>query len=380
MRPADRAASPQRLCVLMGGMTGERDVSRATGETVVSTLQQRFHVKPAELLPDGRWKMPNGFVGQTLPASASEWFDGPALTAEEGIAALKMEKIDVVFNALHGPLCEDGNVQGFFRFHGIPLTGPETVAAAVTMDKRLTKEVLRSVGISTPDSFCVSRAILDAPEFSWPELVEREVGHVPFPWVLKPNRLGSSVGVAILQNADEVIRHGSQVLAEWPTSASCDDLLVERLVRGRELSCGVLEVNDEVRPLPPVEIRPRSGTLFDYHAKYTPGACDDLCPAPLHCEETLAVQDISVRVHEVFRCSPLSRTDLFLTPNGDLSVLEVNTLPGMTKTSLIPLSAASDGIQLVDLFAALVNHAQRRAGSSDWAGWIGHAHRKVPLG
>jgi D-alanine-D-alanine ligase len=237
------------------------------------------------------------------------------------------------------------------------------------MDKRLTKLAMASAGIPTPRFFSIRRADLRAGPIDWEGIVEREAGRVPLPWVFKPNRLGSSVGVAILKGADEVIRGAQAAIEEWPDSAREDDLLVEEAVTGRELTCGVLETGilDEAgrpRALPPIEIRPRTSAFFDYRAKYTPGASEEICPAPLAPAERDLVQSTALKVHRLFECAPLSRTDMFLTPSGGVQVLEVNTLPGMTETSLIPLSASKDGIALGDLFGALVDHAVARAARS----------------
>ena len=359
-----------RLCVVMGGAAGEREISKLTGASMVEVLRQHHFVKPAELLADGRWLLARGFLGAKRPEAREDenssdetteaWFDQPAMAAHDAIARLKEERVDVVVNGLHGPLGEDGSIQGFFRLHGIPCTGPEGTAAAVTMDKRLTKQVLLAAGIKTPEFFTVPAPVLSSGSIPWTEIVERESEHVPFPWVLKPNRLGSSVGIALVDDARELLRVGSDLVASWPRSASGSDLLVERAVEGRELSCGVLELGGETRALPPIEIIPQTSRFFDYQAKYTPGATKEICPAPLEPAVRQAVQSLVVEVHKVFGCAPLSRTDLFLTTTGEYVVLEVNTLPGMTGTSLIPLAAAQEGLRLADLFLGFVDHALER--------------------
>ena len=189
---------------------------------------------------------------------------------------------------------------------------------------------------------------------------------MPFPWVFKPNRLGSSVGVAIFRDAESLIRQAGDLIASWPESSRGDDLLVEEAVTGRELTCGVIETGDRAFPLPPIEIRPHGHEFFDYHAKYTRGASEEICPAPLSPAETEAVERIASEVHTLFDCAPLSRTDLFLTQEGTIEVLEVNTLPGLTETSLIPLSASKAGIPLATLFEDILEHALRRAEAQGW--------------
>ncbi|HVR75166.1 MAG TPA: D-alanine--D-alanine ligase [Planctomycetota bacterium] len=359
-----------RLAILMGGQSAERDVSLHSGATVVRELLGRHDLKPVEILANGRWRFEPGFLGTGGAGKArapgqgggrETWFRGDGIPILEALSRLRGEGIDAVFNALHGPLGEDGTVQGLLRMLEIPFTGPDVIPAAVTMDKRLTKQVLASAGFSTPRFFTIRAPELRDGPVDWARWLDREGARVPFPWVLKPNRLGSSVGVAILKTPEEVMAEAQSILERWPEEAFRDDLLVEEAIRGRELTCGVIETDGCPRPLPPIEIRPLTSTFFDYHAKYTAGASEEVCPAPLSAAEEEAVQTTAVQVHRLFECAPLSRTDLFLTPSGALEVLEVNTLPGMTATSLIPLSASKAGLSLGDLLESLVEHGILRA-------------------
>lgn len=351
---------PLQVAVLMGGMSAEREVSRNTGATVVRELSSRYAVKPVEILANGQWRVPEGCIHESLSLDPGSWFTGDGQSSLEGARALLEDGVDVVFNALHGPLGEDGTVQGFLRVVGLPFTGPDVIPAAVTMDKRLTKQALIAAGVRTPLFFVVRSQDLRRGPLDWPALLALQAESVPLPWVLKPNRLGSSVGVAIFKSAEEVCRQAQAVIDSWPALAHSDDLLVETALVGRELTCGVLETNGEPMALLPVEIRPRLSSFFDYQAKYTPGGSEEICPAELTPQECKLVQQTALKVHRTFECAPLSRTDMFLLPNGEAHVLEINTLPGMTATSLIPLSASRGGIALGDLLASLVEHALRR--------------------
>ena len=361
---------PLFVAVVMGGPSAERDVSLNSGRTVVRELAQSYRVKPVQILPDGLWEAPQGCVQDALPVDPKSCFTGDGLPSTRAVERLLEEGVDVVFNALHGPMGEDGTVQGFLSTLGIPFTGPGVIPAAVTMDKRLSKHVMRSAGIGTCPFFTLRAVDLRSGPVDWGQVVDRESAAVGFPWVLKPNRLGSSVGVAFLQNRAEVVARAQQVIDSWPESAWHDDLLVERAASGRELTCGVIEMNGKPRALPPIEIRPKTGGFFDYHAKYTPGATEEICPAPLDPHETAAVEETAIEVHRLLQCAPLSRTDMFLTPENQLEVLEINTLPGMTDTSLIPLSASKAGISLAELLGALLDHALARG-----AGGKGAVHR-----
>jgi D-alanine-D-alanine ligase len=349
------------VMVVMGGQSGEREVSLATGRNIARELASRHRVKPVEILATGLWRASPGFIGDGIPLDPEAWFPREGRRMAEVLPAIIDEGIEAAFNALHGPLGEDGTIQGLFRMFQVPFTGPDVIPAAVTMDKRLTKLAFLAAGIRTPRFFSLGFSSLRDPSFSWESVVERESGRIPFPWVLKPNRLGSSVGVSIFESPAQLARHAPDLIARWPASSRGDDVLVEEAVTGRELTCGVIETRGKPVALPPIEIRPRGGRFFDYHAKYTPGASEEICPAPLGDAERELVQDAALRSHSLFECAPLSRTDMFLGPDGTVQVLEINTLPGMTQTSLIPLSASRAGISLGQLFEEILEHAMRRA-------------------
>jgi len=385
-----REGDGTRVAVVMGGICGERDVSLRTGACVVAHLADRYRVKPVEIHRDGAWSVPRGFVGDELAASRDEWFRGERQSALDALGRLRSDGVVALVNALHGPGGEDGTIQGLWRNAGFAFTGPDVAPAAVTMDKRLTKLVLRGSGIPTPIGFefPVGRG---TERLEWPRWAEARAAEVEFPWIVKPICLGSSVGVERFANVDEFLARAREVGDElWrprPELAGSGSI-VERVVQGRELTCGVLEADGPPRALAPIEIRPRRSAFFDYDAKYTPGASEEICPAPLSPALTRAVEELAVRVHSILECAPLSRTDIFLverdpvmadresirrsTPDAtaggepfELVVLEINTLPGMTETSLIPQSAKHEGIELATLFDALVRHALRREGARD---------------
>jgi D-alanine-D-alanine ligase len=367
---AETRSPGRRVAVLMGGQSAERDVSLASGETVTRRLVGEAHrVKPVAIHADGLWEVPLGWIGEGIPETPRDWFSGAGRPPEEALARLRAEGTEVVFVSLHGPFGEDGTVQGFLEVVGMPYTGPETTAAALAMDKRLTKEVLRAAGLPTPPSFTIGPESR-RPEggIDWRAVLERGRGGFPLPWVLKPNRLGSSMGVSIVRDAEQFLVAGREAERYLPWAAPDGrperggELLIEEFVPGRELTCGVVALEGEARALPPIEIRPRARPFFDYKAKYTVGASEEICPAPLSPEDTRRVTDLALSIHRLVRADPLSRSDFILDPEGQLQVLEINTIPGMTGTSLIPLSAAKAGLDLGALLSGMVEHALRRAG------------------
>ena len=283
----------------------------------------------------------------------SRWEE--ALPAGDAVRCLLDAGTDVAFNALHGPWGEDGTVQGFLATFGLPLTGPNVISAAVCMDKCLTKDVLRGHGLDTPHSARVPREWrhLDVP--SWLAATHRDV---PLPWIAKPRFLGSSLGIGCFDDADGCLDWVRERMDE-----TGEEYFVEERVRGRELTCAVAVIDGDTRALPPIEIIPRSSEFFDYDAKYRPGASDELCPAPLDPALLDQVKRIALEVHRIFDADPISRSDFMLDERGKLQFLEINTLPGLTATSLVPLAARTEGLSLADLLAGWVEHAAQRSGA-----------------
>ena len=347
------------IAVIMGGTCGERDVSLETGTCVVRNLREAGHkVLPVCIHPDGQWE-----AGGDFGDDPGGWFIGKSSPALEIASDLASAGIECVFNGLHGPGGEDGTIQGFLRFVGLPFTGPDVAPAALTMDKALTKAVLMNAGVSTPRGFSFPPAAAEEPPGPLRAWVEEMSSEMDFPWIVKPNCLGSSVGIELLRSAEELLGQVEEKERHWrPVSGLCGSgFLIEEVIGGRELTCGVLEIGREgAVALPPIEIRPVTSEFFDYEAKYTPGATEEICPAPLDETTSAAVAEMALRVHHLFHCDPLSRTDMFLDAAGDLVVLEVNTLPGMTATSLIPQSALEAGFNLPDLFDKLTRHGIAR--------------------
>jgi D-alanine-D-alanine ligase len=298
------------VAVLMGGWSPEREVSLSSGRECAKALVDCGH------------KVRVIDVGRDLPAL---------------LRALE-PRPDVIFNALHGVGGEDGTVQGVFEMLGVPYTHSGVLASAMAMHKPTAKTIFRDAGLP------VAEGVVARPE----ELAERDP--MPAPFVVKPANQGSSVGVRIVRINDNSWR---EEVTEWCFGG---EVLVERFVPGRELTVAVMGA----RALGVCEIVPR-GTFYDYTAKYAAGGSDHLIPAPIPaaiCEEAL---DIGLRAHQALGCRGVSRADLRYddTPAGDgrLYLLEVNTQPGMTPTSLVPDIARHVGIGFDELVAWMVENA-----------------------
>jgi D-alanine-D-alanine ligase len=302
----NRPVKKFNITVMLGGPSAEREVSLRSGAQVANALRSLGHhvdeLDPKK--PD--WKLPRD--------------------------------TDVVFLALHGTYGEDGTVQRQLEQLRVPYTGCDAESSRVGFDKFLTKQRLITSGVPTARFI-----LLESASASWP------MGWNP-PVILKPARQGSSVGLQIVERvADwaaalaECLRHDTQVL-------------MEEKVPGRECTVGVLAG----QALPLVEVRPKTG-VYDYQNKYTTGATEYLCPAPFDAPTTAQVQAVGLAAFQAIGGRDYGRVDIIVRPDGQPVVLEVNTLPGMTETSLLPKAAAAAGVGYAELCQRMVDLALARA-------------------
>lgn len=293
-------ARNKKIAVLMGGLSAERDISFKTGRAVEQSLRNLGYETVA--IDAGR-----DLVGRLQEA-------GP----------------DAVFIALHGKYGEDGIVQGVLELMGLPYTGSGVLASAVAMDKAAAKKIMNSAGIPTPDFVEFTRETWDSR--SMPELP------FSFPAVVKPPCEGSAIGISIVDNFDALGEALGVGFRDY------DRLMVEAFVDGRELTVGILEDT----ALPVVEIIP-VGEFYDFDAKYTVGMSRHLVPAPIPESTAVLAQQTALSVHRAMGCRGATRVDIRLDRQGQQWVLEINTIPGMTETSLLPEAAACAGIGFDDL-------------------------------
>ena len=316
MRVPSGAWRSRRVGVLLGGPSAERDVSLVSGREVTGALRRQGYraVFPIDAGPD-------------LPAQ------------------LRKHRIEVVFNALHGKMGEDGCVQGLLEVMGVPYTGSGVTASALCMDKVLAKQVLARNRIPTPEYEVVAG---DEPEES----------RLPLPVVVKPRAEGSSIGVAIVRRREELAP------AVREARRFDGDALVERYVAGREITVGVLHGE----ALGVTEIRPLRG-FYDYRTKYTSGMAEHIFPAPLPAALRRKAMRLAAKACAVLGCEGAPRVDMRLSPEQQLYVLEVNTLPGLTPLSLLPEIAAGVGIGFEDLVERMLDGAALRNGAAAAKAW-----------
>lgn len=284
----------------MGGFSEEREISLKTGNAVVTALTAK------------------GYDVDPIVADWNIW------------KRIKESKPDVAFIALHGPMGEDGAVQGLLEWMGVPYAGSGILGSAIALNKTISKKLLIFQQIPTPGFASLIKGDSEG--------LEQIRKNLNLPCVVKPASQGSTIGLT-------VVRRENRLQAAIELAFDHDDeILVEDFIDGRLLAVGVLGE----RTLPIVEIIPKSG-LYDYEAKYTEGKTDYVVPAPLNFETQKKCEEIARQTHKVLRCNGFSRVDIILDREDNPMVLELNSIPGMTKTSLLPMAAKEAGMDFGDL-------------------------------
>jgi D-alanine-D-alanine ligase len=325
----------------MGGPSAEREVSLATGREVVRALDPaRYAVVPVEITADGRWVVEES--GRPTPAPRG---------VDRGIERLLLSpRVDVAFIALHGPYGEDGTVQGLLELLGIPYTGSGVLASALAMDKWRSRQLFERLGIPVPRYLSVL-----AQSWQDREQVRRLVdGTLGYPCVVKPSAQGSTIGVSLVRGPADLDGAVDLAFTYGPV------VLVEEYVAGVEITVGVLEDPDTGQPvpLPVIEIVPHDD-FYTYRAKYAAGGSDHVIPARIPPAVARRAQELAVDAHRALGCEGMSRVDM-IARGADVVVLEVNTIPGMTPTSLLPDAARAAGIDFPSLVERIIRCALRR--------------------
>lgn len=305
-----------KVAVLCGGTSGERSVSLASGRAVSQALEE------------------SGFQVTTLDPAE-----------KDSLKQLVDCDFDVAFLALHGKGGEDGTIQGFLETVGLPYTGSGVYASALAMNKSKTKQAYRDAGLPTLPALTLRKG--DA--YSIDDVVAQLGDHC----VIKAAEEGSSIGLYIEEGSDDI------AAAIEKAFELGDDVLVEKFCKGRELTVGVVG-NGDPSALPIIEIVPRN-EFYDFDAKYSPGGSTHICPAQLDGSLSERIRECAEKAHKAIGCKGESRTDFLLEENGDFWMLETNTLPGMTETSLLPDAASKIGLSYQDLCKKLIELALENA-------------------
>lgn len=305
-----------KVALIAGGTSGERPISLASKEGAKKALDQAgFQV---------------------------DWLD-PA--ERDHLKQLIDGDYDVAFLCLHGKGGEDGTIQGFLELIGLPYTGSGVFSSALAIDKQKAKVFYKAYDIKTPEYVYIRRS----EPFNAAEIIQK----LGSKCVVKAATEGSSLGIYIVEG-EEALEQAIHDALEIDTAA-----LIEQYIAGTELTVVVLGSGESAEALPIIEIIPKAES-YDFDSKYAPGGSEHICPARLSPEATEHIQATAVRAHNALGCQGVSRTDFILDVNGDAWVLETNTLPGMTETSLLPDAARAAGISFPDLCKRLIQSAFER--------------------
>jgi D-alanine-D-alanine ligase len=321
-----------RIAVLMGGASSEREVSLASGREVARALKAVGH-QVVEI-----------DVKDELDTSHSSSPSGNNKALVNFVSNPDIASSEIVFIALHGGAGEDGTVQVLLDVMGKPYTGSGMLASALAMDKFISKRMFEHAGIPTPDWRSVENADLKKVEAAVSEL-----GGLPI--VTKPKNQGSTIGVSIIKEETQVASAVESALKYSP------DVLVEKYIVGREITVGILGN----KALPVIEVAPEKG-FYDYECKYTRGRSKYIVPAKIAESKSREAQDLALKAYHVLGCQDFARVDFRLSHDGQLQCLEVNTIPGMTGTSLVPMAARASGTEFPRLVDEICRLALSRRG------------------
>lgn len=303
-----------RIGVLMGGPSTERDISFKSGKAVYDGLKaEGLNVVPVDIISDN---------------------------PEDNKRKLRSLKLDIAFIALHGTFGEDGGIQSILEDLKIPFTGSGVMASKLAMDKAISRVVFELEGLLVPKGQLLHRLGYRGKDFY--------CNRLSFPVVVKPVSNGSSIGLSIVQNKRRINK-------AIELAFSYDErVIIEEYVRGREITVGIVDNS----PLPIVEVVPKK-YFYDFDAKYKPGLTDYLVPANFSKKITKKIQSVALCAHQVLGCAGFSRVDM-IWKDGRAYILEVNTIPGFTETSLLPKASAARGIGFNQLCVKLLELASKR--------------------
>lgn len=302
-----------RIGVLYGGLSSEREVSLISGKNCYDALR-RLGYENAELID----------VDQQIARTLAE------------------KKVEVAYIALHGKYGEDGCIQGLLELMGVPYTGCRVAASALTMNKALTKSVLKDAGLPVIDSVVIKAGIVNGKPV--------DIG-LNYPVMVKPINEGSSIGMSKVDKPED-LKEALKTAFKY-----ADEVMVEQYVFGKSLTVGVVEVDGQPKVTPILELRPTKSEWYDLEAKYTEGGTEFILPAELSEEVTSAIQEATLKAHVAAGCRGMSRIDFVVDGDNKFYILEINTIPGMTPLSDLPAQAKAMGIDYDQLVEYILNTA-----------------------
>ncbi|WP_255955479.1 D-alanine--D-alanine ligase family protein [Streptomyces odontomachi] len=368
-------ARKPRVAVVFGGRSSEHGISVVTAGAVLRAIDRaKYDVLPIGITTDGRWALTAdepermAITERRTPSVAelAESTEGGVLLSvdpgnrevvysEPGAVPKALGEVDVVFPVLHGPYGEDGTLQGLLELSGTPYVGSGVLASAVGQDKEYMKRMFTSFGLPVGPYLVIRPREWEHDEAAARKRIVDFAGEHGWPLFIKPARAGSSMGITKVGSFEGLDEALSEARRHDPK------ILVESLLRGREIECGVLEFEDGPRASLPAEIPPAAAhDFYDFEAKYI-DAAPGIVPAPLTPEQTAEVQRLAVAAFEAASCEGLVRADLFLTEDGGFVLNEINTMPGFTPISMYPRMWQESGVSYPELVDRLIQAALRRS-------------------
>ena len=349
------------LAVIFGGQSGEHEVSLKSANQVMNALdKEKYNVIPVAITKKGQWLV--GSKGQeymqlNLPKASEE--GGVSVDESQSLVTISQEgrelkmffegdtngnKIDLVLPIVHGPYVEDGKLQGMLEMLGLPYVFSGTLSSALSMNKFKTKLIAKKAGLA------IAKDVIVGKKYK----TEKVIKKLNLPVVVKPVELGSSVGVSISKTEEELKTAIGRALEYG------DEILLEQFIKGRELTVAIMGAKSP-KALPVIEIIPKVSTFFDYKAKYQTGGSEEVCPAQIPEDIRKKVQKYAVKIFKALGCRDLARADfIWNTENNKIYFLEINTIPGMTATSLAPQAAKAAGMEFSDFLDRLIDGAMKR--------------------
>lgn len=323
-----------RVGVLMGGSSAEREISLITGQAVFDNLNRKKYI-PTRIIMTRE-----NIFNLVLNNGSKRRLD---------IINKDRKLFDIIFIALHGTPGEDGTVQGLFDMLKIPYTGPEALASAICMNKVYAAQIYIVNGLPTPK-------FIHFKKTGWKEQKQKVLDDVKnkigYPMVLKPVDQGSAVGVTMVKNKQELIKAVNKTIKIFPW------LMAQTFIFGQEATCGILEKDGQIMALPPTHIIANAGEFYDYKSKYGKGGSTHICPADFPAKINKGIERLAILAHQALGCRGMSRTDIFYADNGKLGenlyIIETNTIPGMTPTSLLPEAARVQGIGFSEMLELII--------------------------
>ena len=328
----------KKIAIFCGGPSSEHEVSLNSASTIYKFIDKK------------KYELYFFYISKSSKCKlliARDSVDLTKITANaslpKGLADLKKRNIFALLAAVHGEFGEDGKLQSLLELYGIPYSGSDVAASALCMDKFRSMLVMHSTGAICPNTSLEEIS----PTISKPKNME-------FPVIVKPNKLGSSVGVAKATNTEELVANSMLLKKHY----GLNHIIVQEYIDGTELSCGVLQTkNNKFIRIPPIEIIPKKAELFDYASKYEVGGSEEVSPPRTVSKElSEKIIDISTTAHVVLGCKTYSRSD-FMLKDEKIYFLEINTLPGMTGTSLLPQEAKAIGKSYTQLLDFIIENS-----------------------